>query len=234
MFNIPLYLYQGAPLPPTTTLYDYVLAEQGIIKRVSNPLVEAELLLTPLPAAPALTGLNLALYPLPPMKLKIPRIPGELLHQALDISRQDLSREVMFQIVYNAAAGYRLLQPRQTREDIWVRYTTHPQPDDLSVLDLHSHHTMAAFFSGQDDRDEQGGRFYAVMGRLNLPQPHLVVRLGLYGHWLPLDPDNLFSDITPFAPAPPLNEAWQVQVSAPPAETSGSFLRRFLPERWTT
>ena len=31
---IPLYLYQGHPLPPPMRLYDYVLAAQGLIKRI--------------------------------------------------------------------------------------------------------------------------------------------------------------------------------------------------------
>jgi hypothetical protein len=93
---------------------------------------------------------------------------------------------------------------------------------------------MPAFLSPQDDRDEQGGRFYAVLGRLNQPQPHLTLRLGLYGHWLPLDPATLFTDIIPFAPAPPPDEAWQVGPSTKePDSESGSFLSRFLPGRWT-
>ncbi|GAB4430151.1 MAG: hypothetical protein Kow0031_10930 [Anaerolineae bacterium] len=238
MFEIPLYLYQGAMPPPPGQLYDYVLARQGLIKRVSNRLADAELLLAPLPSDLHLPGLKLARYPLAEPRLKVPLIPGHLLRQALEIARQDLSREAMFQIVYNDASGYRLVQPRQHREGVWVRFTTSPQPDDLLVLELHSHHTMAAFFSDQDDRDEQGGRFYAVMGRLGQPQPHLALRLGLYGHWLPLVPTALFTDIRPFGPPDAAGSGDEWLTPAPYAETddavSGSFLSRFLPRRWTT
>ncbi len=237
MLKIPLYLYQGILPPAPDQLYDYVLAGQGLIKRVSNQLVEAEQLLAPFPYNLSLPGLKLASFPLQEPRLKVPAIPGALLRQALEIARQNLRKEVMFQIIYNTTSGYRLEQPRQTREDIWVRYnTTTPQPDELLVLDLHSHHTMAAFFSPTDDRDEQGGRFYAVMGRLDQPQPHLVVRLGLYGHWLPIAPTTLFTGgIEPFI-APLTADEWTTEEPDPMATdaATGSFLRRFLPGRWTS
>ena len=38
---IPLYLYQGRPLPPPRHLYDYVLAEQGLIKRIETSQAQA-------------------------------------------------------------------------------------------------------------------------------------------------------------------------------------------------
>jgi hypothetical protein len=57
---------------------------------------------------------------------------------------------------------------------------------------------MPAYFSQTDDRDEQGGRFYAVIGRLDQDQPELVLRLGMYGTWLYNVPAlALFEDVGP-------------------------------------
>ena len=79
MFNrslIPLYLYQGHAIPRPERLYDYVLAAQGIIKRLETAYVSADHLLAPIETP--LTGLRLALYPLQPVRFKLPRIPGRL------------------------------------------------------------------------------------------------------------------------------------------------------------
>jgi hypothetical protein len=61
---------------------------------------------------------------------------------------------------------------------------------------------MPAFFSETDDRDERGGRLYGVIGRLDTTQPQLVLRQGLYGHWLHNIPGlTLFDDLGPFVDA---------------------------------
>jgi hypothetical protein len=58
---------------------------------------------------------------------------------------------------------------------------------------------MPAFFSATDDGDELGGRFYAVMGRLERANPEIALRLGIYGHWLNNVPAlTLFRQTGPF------------------------------------
>jgi hypothetical protein len=56
------------------------------------------------------------------------------------------------------------------------------QTMDNVVLELHSHGKMSAFFSGQDNKDEQGFRVYAVAGRLN-DEPQIRLRIGIYGYF---------------------------------------------------
>jgi hypothetical protein len=88
----------------------------------------------------------------------------------------------------DGARGYRLVLPAQTAGPAEVAYV--PQPD--AVLELHSHHRFPARFSHQDDRDEQRLRLYGVVGRLDAPRPHVALRAGAYGYFLPLPWDSVF------------------------------------------
>ena len=60
------------------------------------------------------------------------------------------------------------------------------------VAEFHSHGGHSAFFSAIDDRDEQGFRIYGVVGRLDSPTPELTLRVGIYGHFAPLDWSQVF------------------------------------------
>lgn len=208
---IPLYMYVGVPLGRPRHLYDYVLARQGIIKRVENRHLAVDALLAPIEAE--LIGLRLQPYPLRELRLNVPRLPGRLLAQMLADARQNMGREVMYHARFSAGAGWRITRPRQ--EQSWTRVGYREvDPHDI-VLECHSHHTMPAFFSGTDDRDEQGGRLYAVMGHLDRDTPQLALRAGLYGHWLyDLPALTIFDDIGPFVethlPPEPATTGWSL------------------------
>lgn len=193
---IPLYMYVGYPIDRPEHLYDYVIAAQGIIKRLENSYVSADYLLAPI--AEELIGLGLATYPLRPLSLKLPRIPGHLLQETLADARRNLNLEFMYHFRFDPGGrGWFVTRPEQERSGARVGYLNH-DPAGI-VLDLHSHHTMPAFFSSTDDRDERGGRFYAVIGRLDRPRPELILRLGAYGHWLDNIPAlTLFDELGPF------------------------------------
>lgn len=47
---------------------------------------------------------------------------------------------------------------------------------DVLVLDIHSHHTMRASFSTEDDEFEKATRFYAVVGRIDKFFPDICLR----------------------------------------------------------
>ena len=65
------------------------------------------------------------------------------------------------------------------------------------VAEFHSHGSSRAFFSATDDRDEQGFRIYGVVGRLDDPRPELSLRVGVYGHFTPLDWPPVFDGPNP-------------------------------------
>lgn len=199
---IPLYMYRGGPLDRPARLYDYILAEQGIIKRVETAYASADKLLVPLNER--LTGLHLRPYPLQPLRLKTPRIPGRLLVDLLADARRQIEVEVLYHFRFDPGDGWRVTRPAQRQTGLWVGYTE-PDPSGV-VLELHSHNRMGAFFSPVDDADEQGGRFYGVIGHLDRTEPQLVVRLGLYGQWLWVPPMALFDDTGPFVEARPAAE----------------------------
>jgi PRTRC genetic system protein A len=192
---IPVYLYQGQPLPPVKYHYDYVLAEQGLLKRLDTPLVTAERLLAPV--GTSLPGLRLQAYPLAGVRLKVPRIPGRLLAKVYRDACRDLSLEVLYHFKHTPTRGWWVERAELTHQSA-VRLTYLADPQHLA-LDLHSHHRMEAFFSDTDDADEQGARFYAVIGRLDTPRPELALRLGMHGHYYPNLPGlTLFDDLGPF------------------------------------
>jgi len=197
MFNrnlIPMYLYLGQPIPRPTRLYDYLLAKQGIVKRLETQYVSADHLLVPIDTP--LTGLRLVDYPLQPVRFKLPRIPGQLLREALADARQNIELEFMYQFRFDPTGHlWTVTRPEQDQARAHVCYSYDPAG---IVVDLHSHNVMPAFFSPVDDRDELGGRFYAVMGHLEQETPELILRLGMYGHWLYNVPAlAIFEDIEP-------------------------------------
>ena len=226
--NIPLYLYQGCPIGRPQTLYDYILAEQGLIKRVENNIASADCLLAPV--AVPLIGLRLQPYPLQPLRFKLPRIPGRLLQDVLADARSNLDLEFMYHISFDPVLGqWQVSRPEQQQSRVHVGY--HYQDPGKIVVDLHSHNRMQAFFSPTDDGDERGGRFYAVMGRLDRAQPELVVRLGMYGSWLYNVPGLvLFDDLGPFVDGYlETEEIYDIAPGSPDADRSGwlaNFFRR--------
>ena len=48
-----------------------------------------------------------------------------------------------------------------------------------------------------DDRDEQGFRVYGVVGRLDTATPELALRVGIYGHFAPVEWSQVFDGLPP-------------------------------------
>ena len=65
-----------------------------------------------------------------------------------------------------------------------------------TLLELHSHHLMAAFFSATDTADEQGFRLYGVVGHLDSADQHapeIRIRVGIYGHFWDIPASTVLS-----------------------------------------
>ena len=89
--------------------------------------------------------------------------------------------------------GYRLVVPPQAGTATRLAY----QPPAGVVAEFHSHGGSRAFFSATDDRDEQGFRIYGVVGRLDAPLPELRLRVGVYGHFAPVEWSQVFGGPEP-------------------------------------
>ncbi len=148
--------------------FDYVLAGNGIWVEAEGPLLAARVLVAPA----EIRGLP-PLYPR--LVLRHGRIPGALFDTAVGLMEQDPEQE-MYVAFYWTGEEYRLWIPNQQQGKASVEYDR----KDGTVLDLHSHNSMPAYFSGTDDRDEMGLQVYGVVG--NLPNTRVAFRFGVYGY----------------------------------------------------
>ena len=174
--------------------FDYVMAQEGLLVQARNHLIAARILLAPARVR--------GLAPAPPtLTLTHGPIPHQLLAQGLAWMQQSPSRERLFAVIHRDGA-YQLHLPRQTGRTTGITY----QPVQEAILEVHSHGALPAFFSSTDDRDEQGLRIYGVTGHLRQPRPQLTLRMGVYGHFAPLHPNQVFGAIPPTPPFLPAHQ----------------------------
>ena len=169
--------------------YDYILAANGVFLRASNPLLTATIQIAPAEVR--------GLAPLTEsLELVNGRIPLELIQNTLTFDtlghREFYEREFYMAVVWQDGVYHEVI-PGQHGSPASVEY----QRPRHALLDLHTHGKMSAFFSGTDDRDEQGFQLYAVLGRLDQPVKEVALRLGVYGCFAPLAWDEVFIEPLP-------------------------------------
>jgi PRTRC genetic system protein A len=185
---VTYHLHRQDPLPPNDVLaYQYILARNGILIRTETHFYEALLPIAPCPVR--------GLAPLQPeFRLKVSRIPEELLRAALTDAHYarrpdgDLN-EALYQFLH---WGHRVQLLRPSQRTTGVTVMAAGNIDATILCELHSHGNMSAFWSRTDDADEQDTRVYAVIGRLDTT-PEIRVRVGVYGYWHPLPVTAVFT-----------------------------------------
>ena len=159
--------------------YDYVLASNGLFVRARSPLLAATVMVAPAEVR--------GLAPLEEMvEFPLGRVPQALYDLAVSVVAADPRREHYLAVTWEE--GYRLRAPDQDGTAGGVSYERLP----ATVLDIHSHGAMRAFFSGADNRDEQGLRLYMVIGRLDTLLPEVELRVGVYGYFAPAGREEVF------------------------------------------
>jgi len=159
--------------------YNYILAENGLFIRAQGPLLEATVRIVRADVR--------GLAPLTEsVELTYGKIPWYIHSLALSVFATDPWREHYLAVVWDR--GYHLKMPVQDGERAGVSYERLPH----TVLDIHSHSLMTAFFSGTDNRDEQGLRLYMVMGEMDTLFPEVRLRVGVYGYFAPLELEQVF------------------------------------------
>jgi PRTRC genetic system protein A len=171
------------PLIPDC-LYAYIMAGNGILLYAKRDHLEV---LIPISRA-SIAGLP----PLEPF-VTMPRVPAVLMHHILQASKENLPNEILFwfnfdhdQQVWNLDAPLQICRPAS------VFPADKNDPLGIKALiDLHSHALMDSFFSPTDNKDEQGFRIFAVIGKVN-ENPEIRVRVGVYGNYWNIPADMVF------------------------------------------
>ena len=165
--------------------YDYVLGSGGVYVQSQGAHLTARV-----PVAP---GTVRGLAPVAEkMQLTHGPIPANLFELGLGWFQDDPGTERFFAVRWDGRA-YRLVVPEQEGTASSLTYT----PPAGVVAEFHSHGTSRAFFSKTDDGDELGFRIYGVVGRLDSDRPELSLRVGVYGHFAPVEWSQVFDGPPP-------------------------------------
>lgn len=131
--------------------------------------------------------------------------------------------EAMIHVLYNKELGYHLGVPPQRISKASVAYDWSYIPEGTSIIvDIHSHNTMGAFFSGTDDRDDRGNiSFSGVFGKLKDKEPMTIWRFNYYEKKYAASVEDLFE--TPVFPNIEIPAEWldNVNVTIPTYTVGG-------------
>lgn len=117
-------------------------------------------------------------------------LPIRLIEAFVAAGREHLPNEAAGVLIYSRRTGQLRLamcEPEQT-SPVHIRYRRPAMADGETVaVDLHTHGRAPAFWSGEDDRDDQGIKVAGVFGLLDRPRPSACFRLVINGLYQPLD-----------------------------------------------
>jgi len=165
--------------------FDYVLGAGGLYVQSESAQLTARVLIAPCDVrglAPVTEKVELANGP----------IPVRLFEAGLRWFRDAPETERLFAVRWDGDA-YGLVVPPQLGTATSLEYT----PPAGVVAEFHSHGRSRAFFSKTDDGDEQGFRVYGVAGCLDTDRPELSIRVGVYGHFAPVEWPQVFGGPKP-------------------------------------
>ena len=165
--------------------FDYVLGSGGLYVQSQGAHLTVRVLVAPYEVrglAPVSEIVELAHGP----------IPAGLFELGLRWLREDPDTERLFAVRWDGR-DYRPVVPEQEGTASSLTY----RPPAGVMAEFHSHGSSRAFFSKTDDGDEQGFRIYGVVGHLDTDRPELSLRVGIYGHFAPVDWPQVFDGPKP-------------------------------------
>lgn len=179
-------------IPPG--LYQYVVAANGVFVRARRPGLEAMI-----PVATLFERVR-GLAEVEPYV----HIPQRVYSHMIEHLLLDAWRKRPNEALYYCRLDADLVNG--TRNNAWEYYlpaqtqapgSVHPTNPYASgtdtLMEVHSHHDMSAYFSPTDTRDESGCfRLFAVVGMLNSKHPEIRVRVGIYGHFWEIPARTIF------------------------------------------
>lgn len=111
-----------------------------------------------------------------------------------NVSNHATMLEAMAHILWNEEKGYFISIPTQKVSAASVSYENdNIEPGDMVVVDIHSHNSMDAFFSGTDNRDDKDRICISgVMGKLNTKETTYKFRFNYEHHKVELKMEDVF------------------------------------------
>jgi len=165
--------------------YEYVLASNGLFVRGEKlgpggvPLLRATVLVT-----------EASVRGLAPLEasLELPqgKAPEFCWHTFLAVAARLAPQEVYGAVCWHGADHLEV--PAQTAGGAHIEYSAVPD----TVVDVHSHGHMGAWFSGTDDADDTGFWVSIVVGRFDQLIHEVEARVSLYGHHARLYVGDIF------------------------------------------
>lgn len=144
------------------------------------------------------------------IKLKVPKVPYNMLAQTVAFFKavqKKSGAEALVQIWWNTQEkAYTIHCPDQSVSGASVNHRSTFDQDQarvegtgeaiwLHVMDIHSHNTMSAFWSGTDDGDERKapeGRMFGVIGKVTQPIPEWKWRIRTRDGFMELGVADIF------------------------------------------
>ena len=165
-------------------LYAYIMAGNGIFLYAKRDDLDV---LIPIWRA-TIAGLP----PLEPF-VHMPRVPAVWLKHIVQASKENLPNEILFWFnLDHDQTAWSVDAPLQTCTPASAVPMDRNDPLGIKALiDLHSHAHLDPFFSRTDNKDEQGFRIFAVIGRVN-EKPLILVRVGVYGNYWNIPASMIF------------------------------------------
>jgi hypothetical protein len=188
---------RGAALPPVdeSLMVDYVVGSNGTLARSRRPGLEV--------GVPAGGHEVRGLDPVQPYVVwDFPKVPARMVDLMLAISRERCNARTMEALFYltwsvqqppadgehsrvlTREDGWHLVYPKQrsTAESVEPVHTGAGSATERAIVEVHSHHSMPAEFSPDDDADELNWfRVYAILGTI-FDRPQIRARVTLFGY----------------------------------------------------
>ncbi|QOK30047.1 hypothetical protein IIE26_27145 (plasmid) [Cytobacillus oceanisediminis] len=134
-------------------------------------------------------------------QFNLPKIPGELLAEAItffrDYCKNGVELEVMVNFFYHPKTKEYVVDcPNQvvSKGCIQFQELSYQREGFIEVLQLHSHNSMKAYFSKVDNNDEKRFLLYGVVGELDQLRPVIKIRAGFNGHFYDLPLEIIFQE----------------------------------------
>ena len=131
-------------------------------------------------------------------ELNVPRMPTSILWETIAFFRKvyfSLGTESIVRVIYDKRRqNYSTECPKQMVSPTRVSFEKAPLPRyKILVAEIHSHAGFSADFSGTDDEDELGDRFYGVVGCLREAMPDISFRMSVGGDKMRVPLGSLFA-----------------------------------------